>query len=50
MVAGAGHKLTAPVFFMTGGAAGADFLDYLTKGAIIFGARIGFGLGTRSQK
>jgi len=29
---------------------GVDFLDYLTKGAIIYGDRIGFGLGTKPIK
>jgi hypothetical protein len=28
-----------PQFFMTGGAARADFLDYLTKGAIEAGTK-----------
>jgi hypothetical protein len=36
-----------PQFFITGGAARADFLDYLTKGAIIHWEQIRFETGTQ---
>jgi hypothetical protein len=49
-LAGAGHQFTASAFFVAGEMTGADFLDYLTKGVIIFGDRIGFDQGMQSTK
>jgi hypothetical protein len=46
-LAGAGHQFTASAFFVAGEMTEADFLDYLTKGVIIFGDRIGFDAGTK---
>jgi hypothetical protein len=34
---------------VAGGPARADFLDYLTKGAIIWGLQIGFDTGTETN-
>jgi len=45
-LAGAGHQFTASAFFVAGEMTEADFLDYLTKGVIIFGDRRGFDAGT----
>jgi hypothetical protein len=37
-------------FFVAGGPSRADFLKYLTKGAIIWGFKIGFLAGTQVQQ